>query len=97
MANRAVGVKDQEDRLRAEIERGSSLSKVLKLKKWEEVVGELGGGPMRETHLLAGRVSRGATEQRRPRSVGRDAVFREMGRQEKGDGLRASPPLRASA
>lgn len=39
MANRAVEVKEQEDRLRAEIERGSSLSKVLKLKKWEKVVG----------------------------------------------------------
>lgn len=39
MANRAVDVKEQEDRLRAEIERGSSLSKVLKLKKWEKVVG----------------------------------------------------------
>ena len=39
MANRAVDVKEQEDRLRAEIERGSSLSKVLKLKKWEKTVG----------------------------------------------------------
>ncbi len=39
MANRAVDVKEQEDRLRAEIERGSSLSKVLRLKKWEKVVG----------------------------------------------------------
>jgi 3-hexulose-6-phosphate synthase/6-phospho-3-hexuloisomerase len=39
IANRAVEVKEQEDRLRAEIERGSSLSKVLKLKKWEKVVG----------------------------------------------------------
>lgn len=39
IANRAVDVKEQEDRLRAEIERGSSLSKVLKLKKWEKVVG----------------------------------------------------------
>jgi 3-hexulose-6-phosphate synthase/6-phospho-3-hexuloisomerase len=39
MANRAVEVKEQEDRLRAEIDRGSSLSKVLKLKKWEKVVG----------------------------------------------------------
>jgi len=39
MANRAVEVKEQEDRLRAEIERGSSLSKVLKLKKWEKIVG----------------------------------------------------------
>jgi 3-hexulose-6-phosphate synthase/6-phospho-3-hexuloisomerase len=39
MANRAVDIKEQEDRLRAEIERGSSLSKVLKLKKWEKVVG----------------------------------------------------------
>ncbi|HUR68522.1 MAG TPA: 3-hexulose-6-phosphate synthase [Candidatus Thermoplasmatota archaeon] len=39
IANRAVDVKEQEDRLRAEIERGSSLSKVLKLKKWEKIVG----------------------------------------------------------
>ncbi len=39
IANRAVDVKEQEDRLRTEIERGSSLSKVLKLKKWEKVVG----------------------------------------------------------
>ncbi|HVL49112.1 MAG TPA: 3-hexulose-6-phosphate synthase [Candidatus Thermoplasmatota archaeon] len=39
IANRAVDVKEQEDRLRAEIERGSSLSKVLKLRKWEKIVG----------------------------------------------------------
>ncbi len=39
LANRAVDVKEQEDRLREEIKRGSSLSKVLKLKKWEKVVG----------------------------------------------------------
>jgi len=39
IANRAVDIKETEDRLRAEIERGSSLSKVLKLKKWEKVVG----------------------------------------------------------
>ena len=39
MANRGVEIMEQEMRLRAEIERGSSLSKVLKLKKWEKVVG----------------------------------------------------------
>ncbi|MHB8606210.1 MAG: 3-hexulose-6-phosphate synthase [Thermoplasmatota archaeon] len=39
IANRSVDVKEQEDRLREEIERGSTLSKVLKLKKWEKVVG----------------------------------------------------------
>ncbi|MHB8586731.1 MAG: 3-hexulose-6-phosphate synthase [Thermoplasmatota archaeon] len=39
LANRAVDTKEQEDRLREEIERGSTLSKVLKLKKWEKVVG----------------------------------------------------------
>jgi len=39
IANRAVDVKEQEDRLRAEIEAGSTLSKVLKLKKWEKFVG----------------------------------------------------------
>ena len=39
IANRAVDVKEQEDRLRAEIEAGSTLSKVLKLKKWEKTVG----------------------------------------------------------
>lgn len=39
MANRGVEIMEQEIRLRAEIERGSSLSKVLKLKKWEKVVG----------------------------------------------------------
>jgi 3-hexulose-6-phosphate synthase/6-phospho-3-hexuloisomerase len=38
-ANRAVDVKEKEDRLREEIERGSTLSKVLKLKKWEKKVG----------------------------------------------------------
>ncbi|MBI4392355.1 MAG: orotidine 5'-phosphate decarboxylase [Euryarchaeota archaeon] len=39
IANRAVDVKEQEDRLREEIARGSTLSKVLKLKKWEKTVG----------------------------------------------------------
>jgi len=39
MANRAVDIMEQETRLRTEIEKGSSLSKVLKLKKWEKVVG----------------------------------------------------------
>lgn len=39
LANRALDVAEHENRLRAEIRRGSSLSKVLKLKKWEKVVG----------------------------------------------------------
>jgi 3-hexulose-6-phosphate synthase/6-phospho-3-hexuloisomerase len=39
IANRAVEVKEQEDRLRAEIDRGSTLSERLKLKQWEKVVG----------------------------------------------------------
>lgn len=39
IANRGVEVKEQEDRLRSEIERGETLSKVLKLKKWEKVIG----------------------------------------------------------
>lgn len=39
IANRALDVKEHENRLREEIQRGSSLSKVLKLKKWEKVVG----------------------------------------------------------
>jgi len=39
VANRGLDVKEQEDRLRAEIERGGTLSKVLKLKKWEKIVG----------------------------------------------------------
>jgi 3-hexulose-6-phosphate synthase / 6-phospho-3-hexuloisomerase len=39
LANRALDVKEHENRLREEIQRGSSLSKVTKLKKWEKVVG----------------------------------------------------------
>jgi 3-hexulose-6-phosphate synthase / 6-phospho-3-hexuloisomerase len=39
LANRALDVYEHENRLREEIRRGSSLSKVLKLKKWEKVVG----------------------------------------------------------
>jgi 3-hexulose-6-phosphate synthase/6-phospho-3-hexuloisomerase len=39
LANRGVDTKEQEDRLREEIERGSTLSKVLRLKKWEKTVG----------------------------------------------------------
>lgn len=39
LANRALDVAEHENRLREEIRRGSSLSKVLKLKKWEKVVG----------------------------------------------------------
>lgn len=39
IANRGVETKEQEDRLRQEIVEGSSLSKVLELKKWEKVIG----------------------------------------------------------
>lgn len=39
IANRSVEVKEQEDRLREEIDRGSTLSERLKLKQWEKVVG----------------------------------------------------------
>jgi len=39
MANRAIDVKEKEDRIREEIRRGSTLAKVLKLKKWDKVVG----------------------------------------------------------
>lgn len=39
IANRSLDVAEHENRLREEIRRGSSLSKVLKLKKWEKVVG----------------------------------------------------------
>ncbi|MDX1611723.1 MAG: 3-hexulose-6-phosphate synthase [Candidatus Thermoplasmatota archaeon] len=39
VTNRGVEVKEQEDRLRSEIKEGSSLSKVLDLKKWEKVIG----------------------------------------------------------
>ncbi|MBN2154890.1 MAG: orotidine 5'-phosphate decarboxylase [Candidatus Lokiarchaeota archaeon] len=39
MANRAIDVKEKEDRVREEIRRGSTLSRVLKLKKWDKVIG----------------------------------------------------------
>jgi 3-hexulose-6-phosphate synthase/6-phospho-3-hexuloisomerase len=39
IANRSLDVRERENRLREEIQRGSSLSKQLKLKKWEKVVG----------------------------------------------------------
>ncbi len=39
VANRALEVKEKEDRLREEIRRGKTLSSVLHLKKWEQVVG----------------------------------------------------------
>jgi len=39
IANRAVDVLEKENRIREEIKRGSTLSKVLRLKKWEKVVG----------------------------------------------------------
>ncbi|HQG61057.1 MAG TPA: 3-hexulose-6-phosphate synthase [Methanofastidiosum sp.] len=37
--NRSIDVKEKENRIREEIKRGSTLSKVQKLKKWEKVVG----------------------------------------------------------
>ncbi len=39
IANRAAMVLENENRVREEIKRGSTLSKVLKLKKWEKVIG----------------------------------------------------------
>ncbi len=39
IANRAVEVREREDRLRSEILEGSSLSEVLDLNKWEKVIG----------------------------------------------------------
>jgi len=39
IANRALDVKEQENRIREEIKDGGSLGTVLKLKKWEKVVG----------------------------------------------------------
>lgn len=39
MANRAMDVLERENRIREEIQRGSTLSKVLQLKKWEKIVG----------------------------------------------------------
>ena len=35
IANRAINVMERENRIREEIRRGSTLSKVLNLKKWE--------------------------------------------------------------
>jgi 3-hexulose-6-phosphate synthase/6-phospho-3-hexuloisomerase len=37
IANRAIDVHERENRIREEIQRGSTLSKVLKLKKWEKI------------------------------------------------------------
>lgn len=39
VANRAADVLEKENRVREEIKRGSTLSKVLKLKKWEKIIG----------------------------------------------------------
>ena len=39
IANRALDVKEQENRIREEIKQGGSLGSVLKLKKWEKKVG----------------------------------------------------------
>jgi 3-hexulose-6-phosphate synthase/6-phospho-3-hexuloisomerase len=39
IANRAIDVFEQENRIREEIQRGSTLSKVVKLRKWEKVMG----------------------------------------------------------
>ena len=39
IANRALDVKEQENRIREEIKGGGSLDGVLKLKKWEKIVG----------------------------------------------------------
>lgn len=39
IANRALDVKEYENRVREEIKRGSSLGKVLKVKKWEKKMG----------------------------------------------------------
>jgi len=39
IANRALDVKEHEDRIREEIKKGGSLGKVLKLKKWEKKIG----------------------------------------------------------
>jgi 3-hexulose-6-phosphate synthase/6-phospho-3-hexuloisomerase len=39
IANRALDVKEHEDRIREEIKGGGSLGGVLKLKKWEKIVG----------------------------------------------------------
>jgi 3-hexulose-6-phosphate synthase/6-phospho-3-hexuloisomerase len=39
VANRALDVLEKENRIREEIKRGSTLSKVLQLKKWEKIIG----------------------------------------------------------
>jgi 3-hexulose-6-phosphate synthase/6-phospho-3-hexuloisomerase len=39
IANRALDVKEHENRIREEIKKGGSLSSVLKLKKWEKKIG----------------------------------------------------------
>jgi 3-hexulose-6-phosphate synthase/6-phospho-3-hexuloisomerase len=39
VANRSIDVREKENRMREEIKRGSTLSKVQKLKHWEKVVG----------------------------------------------------------
>ncbi|MFO7678199.1 MAG: 3-hexulose-6-phosphate synthase [Thermoplasmatota archaeon] len=39
IANRALDVKEQENRIREEIKKGGSLGSVLKLKKWEKKIG----------------------------------------------------------
>lgn len=39
IANRALDVKEHEDRIREEIKEGGSLGTVLKVKKWEKVIG----------------------------------------------------------
>jgi len=39
IANRAEDVREKEERIRAEIKAGSTLSEVLKIKKWEKVLG----------------------------------------------------------
>ena len=39
IANRAIDVMEKENRIREEIRRGSTLSRVLELKKWDKVVG----------------------------------------------------------
>jgi 3-hexulose-6-phosphate synthase/6-phospho-3-hexuloisomerase len=39
IANRALDVREQENRIREEIKQGGSLGSVLKLKKWEKKIG----------------------------------------------------------
>jgi 3-hexulose-6-phosphate synthase/6-phospho-3-hexuloisomerase len=39
IANRAEDIREKEERIRSEIKAGSTLSKVLRLKKWEKVLG----------------------------------------------------------